>query len=62
MLSSHDSMTVERLHSLLRLISQGTEGQEAKFDMNIVQLRRFLQTLIDENKLELIDNAYRLRK
>jgi hypothetical protein len=62
MLSSHGSMTVERLHSMLRLISNGGEGNEAKFDMNMVQLRRFLQTLIEENKLEYIDNSYRIRK
>ena len=62
MLSSHSSMTLERLHSMLRLISNGSESNEAKFDMNIMQLKRFLQTLIDSNRLEYIDNAYRIRK
>jgi Anaphase promoting complex (APC) subunit 2 len=62
MLSSHESMHIERLHSMLRLISNNSEGNEAKFDMNLVQLRKFLQTLIDANKIEFIDNAYRIRK
>ena len=62
MLSSHGSMTLERLHSMLRLISDGSESNEAKFDMNIMQLRRYLQTLIDDNQLEHLDNAYRIRK
>ena len=62
MLSSHSSMTLERWHSMLRLISNGSESNEAKFDMNIMQLKRFLQTLIDSNRLEYIDNAYRIRK
>ena len=47
---------------MLRLISSNSEGNEAKFDMNLVQLRKFLQTLIDANKIEFIDNAYRIRK
>lgn len=62
MLSSHESMHIERLHSMLRLISSNSEGNEAKFDMNLVQLRQFLQTLIDANKIEFIDNTYRIRK
>jgi DNA-binding SARP family transcriptional activator len=62
MLSSHDSMNIERLHSMLRLLSSGSEANEAKFDMNVVQFRRFLQTLIDDNKLEFIDSSYRIRK
>ena len=62
MLASHGSMTLERLHSMLRLISNGSESNEAKFDMNMVQLRRYLQKLIDTNQLEYFDNAYRIRK
>lgn len=62
MLASHGSMTLERLHSMLRLISNGSESNEAKFDMNMVQLRRYLQKLIDTNQLEYFDNSYRIRK
>ena len=61
-LASHGSMTLERLHSMLRLISNGSESNEAKFDMNLVQLRRYLQTSIDTNQLEFFDDAYRIRK
>ena len=62
MLASHGSMTLERLHSMLRLISNGSESNEAKFDMNMVQLRRYLQKLIDTNQLEYFDKSYRIRK
>ena len=61
-LASHGSMTLERLHSMLRLISNGSESNEAKFDMNLVQLRRYLQTSIDTNQLEFFDDSYRIRK
>ena len=60
-LSSHGKMTLERLHSMLRLISDGSNN-EAKFDMTVVQLRRFLLTLIDAKKLELLDDTYSIRK
>jgi hypothetical protein len=70
MLSSQGSMTLERLHSMLRLLTAGTgvgggagSGiNEERFDMNMVQLRRYMQTLADADKVELIDNAYRVRK
>jgi hypothetical protein len=52
---------------MLRLLASGSGGggggpNEMKFDMNMVQLRRYLQTLVDADKVELIDNAYRIRK
>lgn len=31
-------------------------------DMALVQLRRFVQTLVDAEKLEVVDNVYKLRK
>jgi hypothetical protein len=30
--------------------------------MTLVQLRRFVQTLVDAEKLEVVDNVYKLRK
>jgi len=30
--------------------------------MALVQLRRFVQTLVDAEKLEVVDNVYKLRK
>jgi Anaphase promoting complex (APC) subunit 2 len=62
MLSSHDSMSLERLHAMLRLLASGGGANEVKFDMNMVQLRRFLQSLVDADKLEFSDNVYRIRK
>ena len=62
MLTSHESMSLERLHSMLRMVACGGAGNEVKFDMNLLQLRRFMQTLVDKEKIEMIDNVYKLRK
>jgi anaphase-promoting complex subunit 2 len=62
MLKSHDSMPLERIHAMLKLLASGGEGNEAKYDMNMVQLRKFMQTLIDRDELEYFDNLYRIRK
>ena len=58
MLSGHDSMSLERIHSLLKLVASGGSG-EMKYDMNMVQLRRFLQSMVDSDKIEMIDGLYR---
>ena len=53
-------MHIERIHSMLRMMV-GSSGCE-RFDMTVVQLRRFLQSLINVDKLELVDGCYRLPK
>ena len=63
MLSSSDKMSLERMHQMLKMMASGGAGQEAsKFDMTLMQLHRFLQTLIDANKIELVDGVYTIRK
>ena len=63
MLTNQDSMTLERIHTMIRLITAGSTDSKFRFDMNMVQLKRFLQTLCDAEKLEIIDGgAYRLRR
>lgn len=61
MLSGHDSMSLERIHSLLKLVASGATG-EMKYDMNMVQLRRFLQAMVDSDKIEMIDGLFRAIK
>ena len=66
MLSNMETMTVERIYSMLRMMvsfsSSGSSG-EFRLDMNVVQLRRYLQTLVDSDILELAgESNYRLRK
>lgn len=62
MLSSQGSMSIERIHSMLKLMintdSGGAGDNAVKYDMTVVNLRRFLQTLIDSDKLEYIDGMY----
>ena len=62
MLHGHDSMSLERIHSLLKLVASGGGSGEMKYDMNMVQLRRFLQTMVDSDKIELIDGLFRAIK
>mmetsp|Transcript_31089 Transcript_31089/g.29672 ORF Transcript_31089/g.29672 Transcript_31089/m.29672 type:complete len:145 (-) Transcript_31089:12-446(-) len=62
MLRSHDSMPLERIHAMLKLLASGGEGNEVKYDMSMVQLRKFMQTLVDGDELEYFDNLYRIRK
>ena len=69
MLSNVESMPIERIHSMLRMMStsaaNGNSGsnEEFKFDMNIVQLKRYLQRLVDIDVLDLVsDNTYQLKK
>jgi len=63
MLSSHGTMTLEKIHNMLKMVASGGSGESgAKFDMNLVQLLRFLQTLIDKDMLEVESGNYRLRK
>lgn len=54
-------MTIERLHTMLQMVATGSAGtSEAKFDLNLVQFRSFLQTLLETDKLELVDGLYKL--
>lgn len=59
MLTSHGTMTLERIHSMLRMISMAGEH---KFDMNHSELQNFLSKLIEEDEIELLNGHYSLRK
>jgi hypothetical protein len=63
MLTNQESMTLERIHTMIRLITSGSTDSKFRFDMNLVQLKRFMQTLCDTEKIEIIEGgAYRLRR
>jgi len=62
-----ESMSLERIHSMLRMMaaasSSGGGGESWTFDMNLLQLKRFLQSRIDSDVLEVTNDAcYKLRK
>ena len=59
MLSNQESMTLERIHTLLKLMSGSDTRSDLKYDLSIMQLHRFLIKLVDSNKIELIDGSYR---
>ena len=59
MLSNQESMTLERIHTLLKLMSGSDTRSDLKYDLNIMQLHQFLVKLVDSNKIELIDGSYR---
>ncbi len=57
LLSSHGGMSLERLHTMLKLVV-GSGGGDARFDMNLVELRRYLQSLADQFQIEIVDGVY----
>ena len=61
MLQSQDGMHLERIHSMLKMVAAGVSSG-VRYDLSIVQLRKFLQTLITADKLEIVDGLYKLRK
>jgi hypothetical protein len=64
MLLNQESMHLERIHAMLKMLSAGgaTDGGGRRFNMNLVQLRKYLQTLLQSDVLELVEGSYRLRK
>jgi anaphase-promoting complex subunit 2 len=63
LLTNHGTMSLERIHTMLKLIaSGGAAGGAPRFDMNLVQLQKFLQLLIDQDKIESgAEGHYRIR-
>jgi anaphase-promoting complex subunit 2 len=55
MLRSHGAMPLERIHTMLRMMSSAGDVQ---FDLNLVELKAFLSRL---NDVELVNNTYNLR-
>jgi hypothetical protein len=53
-------MHIERIHAMLKLMVGDSSSD--RFDMTMVQLRKFLQTLVSVDKLEIVDGCYRLSK
>lgn len=54
---------MERVHTMLRLVTSGSNDAKFSFDMNLVQFKRFMQTLCDSDVLEIVENgSYRLRR
>ena len=60
LLSGHGTMSLERLHSMLKLLSGGGNASDVHFDMSAQQLRQFLQGLETAGKIEYIEGAYAL--
>ena len=61
LLSNHESMSLERMFSMLKMLFAGTgEDMLNRIDMNIVMLRKFLAGMVETEKIDLIDNVYRV--
>ena len=60
--TSHGTMTLDRLHTMLKLLASGGSASNEKFDMTVLQLKRFLQTMVEGDLLEVDDGSYSLRK
>jgi hypothetical protein len=63
MLLNQESMHLERIHVMLKMLSTGATDGRGRFDMNLVQLKKYLQSLVHQDVLELVEGgSYRLRK
>ena len=51
-------MSLERLHSMLKMITSSSSGSDAQFDMSMQQLRAYLQGLVDIGKIEYLEGVY----
>lgn len=62
LLSGHGTMSLERLHNMLKLLSGGSAGTpgDVHFDMTVQQLRQFLQAMVDAGKIEYVEGVYAL--
>uniref|UniRef100_A0A7S3MFL3 Anaphase-promoting complex subunit 2 C-terminal domain-containing protein n=1 Tax=Spumella elongata TaxID=89044 RepID=A0A7S3MFL3_9STRA len=58
LLTSHGTMSLERLHSMLKMITSSSSGSDAQFDMSLQQLRAYLQGLVDIGKIEYLEGVY----
>ncbi|CAN6479061.1 unnamed protein product [Victoria cruziana] len=58
MLTNFGSMTLDRIHNTLKMFCMG----DHPYDKSIHQLQNFLSGLVSEEKLELRDGAYLLKK
>ena len=60
LLTNHDSMTLERIHSMLKMLYSGSgDDIMTRMGMNLVVLSKFLGELVDAEKIDLVDNVYR---
>ena len=57
--ASNDSMSIERIDTLMKLVATGSGSSNIRYDLNMVQLRHFLQSMVDSNKIEIVDGSYR---
>lgn len=64
LLANHDSMTLERLFTLLKMLFEGAGKDDLlnQIGMNIVSLRKFLAAMVETEKIDLVDNVYRLHR
>ena len=62
MLSNQESVSIERIHTMLKMVASSSSG-DMHFDMNVVQLKKFLASLVVADTLEIVENnVYRLRR
>lgn len=57
-LKGHKSMDLDNLHSLLK----NSFLAEERFDMTVLELKQFLQKLIDQGAVEVLGTSYSLVK
>ncbi len=56
-------MSLERMHTMLKLMTSGRDSsRDIKFDMNFIELKGFLQVLVNQEKINCIDGEYTIHR
>lgn len=61
MLTSHKSMDLQKMHTMLKLFGSGSDGSK-KYSLTAQELERYLLTLVAADKIEVYDGQYSLKK
>ena len=63
-LASQETMTIERIHMMLTLVAGEASGRSSStldfsYNMSQMELKRYLQTLVQSDKIDMIDGVYK---
>jgi anaphase-promoting complex subunit 2 len=61
-LTNQGNLTLDRIHTMLKLVASGDSGSEMKYEMTMMQLKKFLQNMINTDIVEMDSGGYIIRK
>ena len=58
LLQNAASMSLERMHQMLKIITSGDGAWGQAYDMNLIELQAFLQGLVATEQVDVVDGLY----